>query len=180
MIIRTLDHELATGSQRTDDPRAIGIINDLKIQLNDNRRKVLFGRYTLFAITGISLLTAGLLVSSGEADSDTLPALLLTGGLYLICGLVSFRYLMGALIAGLGFYLLDHLTYLWIDPLLLLRGWALKVGIITALTLSIYAGFERRKLIRALAEQPVSSRELEDARRLRELPFTRQRPRKVS
>ena len=180
MTIRTLDHDLATGSQRTDDPKTIGIINDLKIQLNDNRRKVLYGRYTLFAITGISLLTAGLLVASGETESGGLPGLLLTGAVYLVCGLISYRYLMGALIGGLGFYLLDHLTYLWIDPMLLLQGWALKAGIITALSLAIYAGFERRKLIRELSDKPVPSRELEEARRLRELPFTRHRPRKVS
>ena len=180
MTIRTLDHDLATGSQRTDDPKTIGIINDLKIQLNDNRRRVIFGRYTLFAITGISLLTAGLLVASGETESGSLPGLLLTGGIYLLCGLVSFRYPLGALVAGLGIYLLDHLAYLWIDPVLLLQGWTLKVGIITALSLAIYAGFERRKLIRELGENPVPSRELEEARRLGELPFTRHRPREVS
>ena len=180
MTIRTLDHDLATGSQRTDDPKTIAAINDLKIQLNDNRRKVLFGRYTLFAITGISLLTAGVVVVSGDPDSGNLPGLLLTGGVYLICGLLSFRYQLGALVAGLGLYLLDHLAYLWIDPILLLQGWTLKVGIITALSLAIYAGFERRKLVRALTEQPVPSRELELARGLSELPFTRHRPRKVS
>ena len=180
MTIRTLDQDLATGYLRTDDPKTIAAINELKILLNDNRKKVLYGRYTLFAIAVIALITAAVLHSTSDASGQALPGLLLTAAIYLVCGVVSFRFPTAALLAGLGIYVLDHLSYLYFDPALLLQGWMLKVGIVTALGLAVHGALERRKLVGQLEHLPVSSREIHEARKLVELRRTRQRARGTS
>ena len=173
MVPTTLDEGLLHAN-RPQDPQLIAEINDLKILLNDNRKKVLYGRYTLFAMMALAGFSGYVLYR----DSGGQPEQLILGGavaaIYLLCALVTFRFRLAGLALGLGIYLADHLSTLFINPAQFAQGWGLKVAIVTGLFLGLHAALDRRKLLRKFGELPVRGAELAAAHRLQELRRTPQ------
>ncbi|MGB3800984.1 MAG: hypothetical protein WA952_14305 [Lewinella sp.] len=171
MVPPTLDSGLLHATTPTD-PQQIADINDLKIQLNYNRRKILYGRYTLLAVAALGAFAA--LMSYGP-DAGQRGITLVLGAsatIYLLCALVTFRYHLAGIATGLGIYLIDHLSNLYLDPAQLAQGWMTKVAIVTGLALGLHAALERRKLIRKLSDLPVKGAEVVEARKLRDLRRT--------
>ena len=164
-----LDADLPDTMSCEADPVTVAEIADLFVEINDNRQRVLYGRYTLLALTALEASSAYLLYREGGEPLEQL----LTGGAmaggYLLCALFTIRYHMAGLAAGLGVYLAGNLVTLTINPDQFTQGWGLKVAIVTGLALGLYAALERRKLIRRLSDLPVKGFELDMARKMGKL-----------
>ncbi len=170
----TLDGDLLHAARPIDDPLVIAEINDLKIQLNDNRNKIIYGRYTLFFLTALVTFAGYVMYRDSGGEVGQLIVSVGIAAIYLLCALFTFRYHFAALAFGLGIYLFDHLTTLFIDPGQFLQGWGMKVAIITGLTLGVYASYERRGLMRRFDALPVSDEEKARAGKLGSLQRTKQ------
>ena len=173
MALTTLDEGLLH-TNRPPEPQIIAEINDLKILLNDNRNKVIYGRYTLFALTALAGFSGYVLYHDNGGQIEQLILGGVVAAVYLLCALVTFRYHLAGLATGLGIYLADHLSTLFMNPAQFAQGWGLKVAIVTGLGLGLHAAIERRKLVRQLGELPVRGAELDAARRMRVLRRTPQ------
>ena len=173
MVPTTLDEGLLHAN-RPQNPQVIVKINDLKILLNHNRKKVIYGRYTLFALTALAGFSGYVLYSDSGGQIEQLIFGGIVAAIYLLCALVTFGYQLTGLGMGLGIYLADHLSTLFMDPAQFAQGWGLKVAIVTGLVLGLHAAIERRRLIRKLGELPVPGSELDAARRMWELRRTPQ------
>ena len=169
-----LDGDFLQSAGSVTDPQTIVRINDVKIHLNDNRKKVLYGRYTLFAVVVLAAFAGFSQYYYTDGGEEALIGAMVTGAVYLVCAIASFRYPLAGLAIGLSIYALDHLSLLVLNPGAFLQGWGIKVAIITGLALSVHAAIERKKLVRQLAEFPLPSSEVEAAVKLREVRRTKQ------
>lgn len=176
MNTNTLDSDALRPLRPLTDPKEIVRINDLKILANDNIKVVKRGRYGIFGLAALYVVT-GLVQHYFGSQSNSLDILLGTvimAALYLLAAGLSYkpRWTGAGLIIALAIYLLDHLSNIFIDPAALVQGIMWKVAITTYFAYAILAWSRLKKELSTLADYPVGQEEIRQAWKLAEMKRT--------
>ena len=160
------------------DPKEIVRINDLKILANDNMQVVRRGRYGIFGLAALYLVTGVVrhFFLDLPENLDLLVGTMIMGALYLLAAGISYkaRWTGAGLIIALALYLLDHLSNIFLDPAALWQGILWKVAIIAYFVNTIIAWFRLKGELTKLGEYPVTADELQGAWKLKEMKRTPQ------
>ncbi|CAH0999167.1 hypothetical protein LEM8419_00464 [Neolewinella maritima] len=169
----TLDEGILKPLREITDPKEVVRINDLKLNINEHTKKARYGRYVLFGLPVLYVI-AGYFQQSDDTDDYLLLGAAIYGGFYLVSAALTYRWLVAGLVIGLLLYVSDHAASAVMDPATLLQGIFVKIAIVGTLGTAIHAAWQLRNDLNKLAEYPVPSEQIEQARKLQAIPRTQQ------
>ncbi|WP_116125120.1 hypothetical protein [Lewinella sp. IMCC34183] len=178
MSNHTLDGGFVRPAREITDPKEIVRINDLKLEANEQSKKVRYGRYVLYFLMGMSLLYGlGLgYFGSGDVDSsdEALWGGIIMAVLYGGFAGLTFRWPAVGMGLGLALYLFDHTLAALEDPTTVLNGIFVKAAVLFGLGIAIVSVFRLRNLLASLAAHRIPEEELALGRRWKDIPRTPQ------
>lgn len=161
------------------DAQSIKKINLIKVDTNENIKNVKHGRTALIALAIMTVLGVifGMYMNPYEASTaEIIGEGVVLIFLYSACAIgVHYRPRV-ALITGLVVYLLVLFLYVMADTANLYRGIIIKGVIIYYLYQAIRNATDLQRNLEKLRSMGVPAEELENARKLDDIPRTRQRP----
>lgn len=130
-----LDQEFI-GATHDDDPKTILRINELKLEFNDSIKKVKQGRFVIFALVLLTLVSAILGWFSNPYDA-TKGEILIEGfiflGLYAAFGFFLPKNPTLYLALGLSVYILYQVLVAFVDPSTIFSGLLIKIIVLVGL-----------------------------------------------
>ena len=172
MITQILDDGFVRPLREITDPKEVIQINDLKLGINKLSKKVKWGRYALYYLTGAYLLAGFVHPAPDVEPYEVWIEVGILSSLTAASAAVTFRRPGAGLIAGLLIYVLYQFLLAILSPELVFRGLVGKVAVLYVLAQAIFSWYEHRRELGRLEEYPVPREEIVTARRLEAIPPT--------
>lgn len=172
----TLDDGFTKPLRDLTDPQEMVRVNDIKVSINDHIKKIRWGRYTLFILAGLYVLSG--LISPLLNDAVEDMYIYLEAGIMatilVVSGLTTYRYIAVGLIVGLAAFVAYELINIALNPGTVFQGLLRKIAVLYFLGQAIFAYYAMRKALNRLAAYPVPAEELRLPLQLVSIPRTRQ------
>ncbi len=171
-----LDDNLFNGNTPQLDAATVKKINLLKIEVNDNIKKVQYARYVF---VGLCLLAVvGMIIGIGTNEYGLKPAWIVGEAVIMIilygtCGALLPRKPMLWIGVGLAIYILFHLLVFIAMPASIVQGFLIKIVVLAGLISGLVAAGKLKKDLRELRMLGVPEREIKRAQDLEKMVRTR-------